>query len=73
MKRSETRIAARIALKRFVQDGKLEVDTRDYSTVIYKDDMSIVVTFLSATKRNPDRLIQHVYNMDCTFDHLTDC
>ncbi len=71
MTRSETRIAVRIALKRFVQEGKLEVDTRDYSSVVYKDEMKIIVTFLSATKRNPDRLIQHVYNMDCTFDYAT--
>jgi len=73
MTRTETRAAARHALKRFVQDGKLEVDTRDYSSVIYKDEMKIIVTFLSATKRNPDRLIQHVFNMDCSFDHLTYC
>jgi hypothetical protein len=73
MTRTETRAAARHALKRFVQENRLEVDTREYSSVIYKEEMKIVVTFLSATKRNPDRLIQHVYNMDCSFDYMTDC
>jgi hypothetical protein len=73
MTRTETRTAARTALKRFVQEGRLEVDTREYSSVVYKDEMAIIITFPSPTKRNADRLIQHCYKMDCTFDYATTC
>jgi hypothetical protein len=71
MNRTETKAAARIALKRFVQEGRNEVDTRDYSSVVYKDDMIIIVTFASPTKRNADRVIQHVYSMECAFSYKT--
>jgi hypothetical protein len=71
MKKSETREAARLALVRFVHLGKEERDTADYSTVVYRNECQIIVTFVSPTKRNPDRLTQHVYSIDCKFQYAT--
>lgn len=46
MNAMQLREAARITLKRFIQEGKDETDRREFSGVVYKDDMIVVINYM---------------------------
>lgn len=71
MKKSETKEAAIKAVNHFVKTGKLERDTVEYSTVVYRDEQTVIVTFCSPTKRNPEQLTQRTYSLVGKFMHET--